>query len=52
VQANGNAKPSVASTLIDRLPHSPDREEAERIARDVTGVAYVGKQSVCLHSRS
>jgi hypothetical protein len=48
VQANGTAKPSVTSSLLDRLPDSPDREEAEKLARGVTGVAYAGKKSVYL----
>ncbi|PFH46821.1 hypothetical protein AMATHDRAFT_153743 [Amanita thiersii Skay4041] len=41
--ADGTAKPSVATAMIESLPDESDpaRAEEELIARDVTGVAYV-----------
>ncbi|KAF8154532.1 cytochrome P450 [Crassisporium funariophilum] len=40
----GTAVPSLAATLIDRLPlqDDPKRAEEERLAQDVAAVAYVG----------
>ena len=46
-QQKGKAGPSVAASLIERLPdeNDPQRPMDERLARDVAGVSYVG---VCL----
>ena len=43
-QAKGTATPSVAATLIERLPDESDsrRAEEETIAKDVVAVAYAG----------
>ena len=44
LQKIGRAAPSVAATLIDRLPDDddPQRSVEERIAQDVTSLAYIG----------
>ena len=44
LQKNGKATPSVAVTLIERLPDEgdPQRSREEMIARNVALVAYVG----------
>ena len=49
---NGKATPSVAASLIERLPDEgdPQRSIEETIAKDVTFVAYAGTCAV--HSQS
>ena len=44
LQKNGKATPSVAASLIERLPDEgdPQRSREERIAKDVVWVAYAG----------
>ena len=44
MQKNGKATPSVAASLIERLPDEgdPKRSEEERIAKDVAWVVYAG----------
>ena len=44
MQRNGKAIPSVATSLIERLPdeNDPQRIMEERIAQDVAYVAYSG----------
>ena len=44
LQKIGKAAPSVAATLIERLPDedNPRRPMEEKIAQDVAAVAYVG----------
>jgi hypothetical protein len=46
-QKNGTAVPSVAASLIERLPDETDPRWAEevRIAQDTAAVAYVGTRS-------
>ena len=41
----GKAGPSMAATLIERLPHEDDAErpKEEQIAKDLTGIIYTGK---------
>ena len=43
-KAAGTASPSVAATLIERLPDEDDprRAEEERIAKNVAAIAYGG----------
>jgi len=43
-KAAGTASPSVAATLIERLPDEgdPRRAEEERIAKNVAAIAYGG----------
>ena len=45
LQKNGKAMPSVAASLIERLPHEgdPQRSREERIALNVAFVAYSGR---------
>jgi len=47
LQKNGKAGPSVAATLIERLPDEgdPQRPMEEKLAQDVAAVAYVGMWS-------
>ena len=44
LQKNGKAAPSVAATLIERLPDDddPKRPMEEKIAQNVAAVAYIG----------
>ena len=44
LQENGKATPSVAASLIERLPEEGDsqRSSEERIAKDVVFTAYIG----------
>ena len=44
LQKIGNAAPSVAATLIERLPDEddPQRPMEEKIAQDVTATSYIG----------
>jgi hypothetical protein len=44
LQKNGKAIPSVAASLIERLPDEsdPQRSSEERIAKNVNFVAYAG----------
>ena len=44
LQKNGKATPSVAASLIERLPDEgdPHRSREERIAKDVAWVTYAG----------
>jgi hypothetical protein len=44
IQKNGKATPSVAASLIERLPDEddPQRFVEEKIAKDVAWVAYGG----------
>jgi hypothetical protein len=44
LQKNGKATPSVAATLIERLPDDgdPQRSREETIARNVVFVAFAG----------
>ena len=41
---SGRAAPSVAATLIERLPdeNDPQRPMEEKIAQDVAAIAYIG----------
>ena len=43
-QKNGKAGPSMAATLIERLPHEDDlqRLAEETIAQDLVATAYAG----------
>ena len=41
LQKNGKATPSVAASLIERLPDDPQRSE-EMIAKNVVFIAYAG----------
>ena len=47
LQKNGNATPSVAASLIERLPNEgdPQRSREETIAKDVAFVVYSGTWS-------
>ena len=47
LQKNGKATPSVAASLIERLPDEgdPQRFMEESIARNVAFVAYLGMRS-------
>ena len=44
LQKNGKATPSVAASLIERLPDEgdPERSAEERIAKNVVFIAYAG----------
>jgi hypothetical protein len=44
LQINGKATPSVAASLIERLPNEadPQRFREETIAKDVIFIAYAG----------
>ena len=44
LQKVGRAAPSVAATLIERLPNEddPQRPMEEKIAQDVAAIAYIG----------
>lgn len=42
-QATGTAVPSIATEMIEQMNASENKEEAERLARKATGIAYVGK---------
>jgi hypothetical protein len=44
LQKNGKATPSVAASLIERLPDAgdPQRFEEERVAKNVVFIAYGG----------
>ena len=44
LQRTGSAAPSVAATLIERLPDEddPQRPMEEKIAQDVAAIAYIG----------
>ena len=44
LQKNGKAEPSMAVTLIDRLPHKDDprRPMEKKLAQDVAVVSYLG----------
>ena len=46
MQKNGKATPSVAASLIERLPDEgdPRRSSEEMVAKDVVFVAYAGTQ--------
>ena len=50
-QAIGAAGPSIAKTLIEEnMDHANDRESfalRDEIARDMTGIGYAGKSTVC-----
>ena len=43
-QKSGKSVPSVAATLIERLPNKdhPERPMEEKLAQDVAAVAYFG----------
>ena len=53
-QKTGNATPSVAATLIERLPDEddPQRPMEEKIAQNVAAVAYVGLWSCDMDCKS
>ena len=53
-QKTGNATPSVAATLIERLPDEddPQRPTEEKIAQNVAAVAYVGLWSCKMDCKS
>ena len=44
LQKNGKATPSLAASIIERLPDEgdPQRSTEERIAKDVAWVVYAG----------
>jgi hypothetical protein len=48
-QKNREAMPSVAASLIERLPDKgdPERSTEETIARNVAHIAYVGTWCQC-----
>ena len=48
-QKIGRAAPSVAATLIERLPDEddPQRPVEEKLAQDVAAIAYIGLWSYC-----
>ena len=52
LQKNGNAMPSVAESLIKRLPEEgdPQRSRDETIAKGVLLVAYAGTWYCCIVS--
>lgn len=45
LQKNGKATPSLAATLIDRLPHKedPNRPMEERLAQELGVEVYIGR---------
>ena len=45
LQKNGNATPSIAESLIQRLPDEgdPQRPMEERVAQNVAALAFVGQ---------
>ena len=45
LQKNGNATPSMAASLIERLPDQDDprRPEEERLAQDVAAISFIGR---------
>ena len=53
LQKNGKATPSVAASLIERLPDEgdPQRSREERIAKDVGFIIYAGMWCT-VHSQS
>ena len=44
LQKDGKAVPSIAATLIERLPHEddPQRPMEETLAQNVAATAYIG----------
>ena len=45
LQQNGNATPSIAASLIERLPNKddPQRPVEEKVAQDAAAQAFVGR---------